>query len=91
MSTPKVAVTSPLGSRLKLSDVPAPQVVVAGVNFGGAPIAPKARISLFTPDDWEEFVYEWVQGLEPSYAQIKRFGGAGDKGADVAAFNLDRS
>ncbi|MFF4026305.1 ABC-three component system protein [Nocardia elegans] len=74
------------GSTAVLADVPVPSPVIAGVSFGGPPISPMGRISLYTADDWEEFVREWVQGLKASYVQIKRFGGAGDRGADIAAF-----
>ncbi|WP_253858104.1 ABC-three component system protein [Prauserella alba] len=45
---------------------------------------------MYTPDEWEDFIREWVTALKESYVQIKRLGGAGDKGADIAAFKTDR-
>jgi hypothetical protein len=74
----------------ELHDVPDPSLVAAGVTFAGPPVSPKARIAFYSPEDWEEFVYEWAHGIKQSYVQIKRFGGTGDKGADIAAFKTDR-
>lgn len=45
---------------------------------------------MYSPDDWEEFIREWATAVEESYDQIKRLGGAGDKGADIAAFKTCR-
>ncbi|MEU4806370.1 ABC-three component system protein [Actinosynnema sp. NPDC023587] len=45
---------------------------------------------MYTPDEWEEFIREWATALAEDYFQIKRLGGAGDKGADIAAFKTDR-
>jgi hypothetical protein len=45
-----------------------------------------ARVSLYDDVEWELFILEWVHALRAGYVQIKRFGGAGDKGADIAAF-----
>lgn len=72
--------------RTDLHDVPKPTLVDPGVTLLGPPISPKARISLYSDVEWEEFVLEWVCALDENYVQIKRFGGAGDKGADIAAF-----
>lgn len=47
---------------------------------------PKQQIYFYSPDEWEEFISEWATGLDEKYVQIKRFGGANDRGADVAAF-----
>lgn len=52
----------------------------------GAPMPPKHQIYFYSPDEWEEFISEWASGLDERYVQIKRFGGANDRGADVAAF-----
>lgn len=44
---------------------------------------------LFNADDWEDFTVEWVRALGSHegrpYLRVKRMGGAGDRGADVAA------
>jgi hypothetical protein len=52
-------------------------------------VSPQGRIQLYDGDEWEEFIREWVTALETTYVQIKRFGGTGDHGADVAAFKSD--
>lgn len=54
--------------------------------FTGAPMPPKQQIYFYSPDEWEEFISEWATGLDEHYIQIKRLGGAHDRGADVAAF-----
>ncbi|RPK69482.1 hypothetical protein EES45_36600 [Streptomyces sp. ADI97-07] len=44
---------------------------------------------LFNADDWEDFTVEWVHALGlwegRPYLRVQRMGGAGDRGADVAA------
>jgi hypothetical protein len=73
-----------------LSDLAEPRLAPDSVALSGPPVSPQGRISLYSADEWEEFVCEWAHELEKSYVQIKRFGGAGDRGADVAAFESDR-
>jgi hypothetical protein len=52
----------------------------------GVPIPKTLRVQTFSPDDWEEFVEEWATSLESSYQKIRRFGGSGDLGVDIAGF-----
>jgi hypothetical protein len=68
-----------------LSDVPKP---VASTPFvlAGPPVSPAHRIAFYSSGDWEEFIKEWALGLEETYVQVKRLGGAGDEGIDVAGF-----
>jgi hypothetical protein len=73
-----------------ISDMPAPTVGDVLVTLEGPPVPPQGRIQLYSADEWEEFIREWATGLETDYVQIKRFGGSGDKGADVAAFKSDQ-
>jgi hypothetical protein len=73
-----------------LSDMPAPPITDVPVHFSGPPVPPQGRIQLYSSDEWEDFIREWVVGLNAGYVQIKRFGGSGDKGADVAAFKSDQ-
>lgn len=40
---------------------------------------------LFSPDQWECFVQEWVDSLRDEYELVERCGGAGDMGRDVIA------
>lgn len=76
--------------RSVLSDMPLPTEIDPSVALDGPPVSPAGRIRLYSPDEWEEFIREWATGLPQTYAQIKRLGGAGDKGADIAAFKTDR-
>ena len=46
-------------------------------------------MEIFSPDEWEIFVEEWVEVKSTVYVEIERFGGAGDKGRDVAAYITD--
>ena len=64
-------------------------MTVEAVNLDGPPVPPQGRIQLYSSDEWEQFIREWITGLEAEYVQIKSFGGAGDKGADVAAFKTE--
>jgi C-terminal domain 6 of the ABC-three component (ABC-3C) systems len=52
----------------------------------GVPISKSARLQLFSASEWEGFVEEWASSLKARYFAVKRHGGAGDKGIDVAAF-----
>lgn len=74
---------------LKLSDMPAPPPTNVHVTLDGPPLLPQGRIQLFSSEEWEDFIREWATGLTAKYVQIKRFGGSGDKGADVAAFKSE--
>lgn len=56
----------------------------------GAPIPKPMRVRNFSPDEWEEFVEEWATTLESSYVKVRRFGGSGDLGVDIAGFCGDQ-
>ena len=47
------------------------------------------RVRLFSPDDWEEFTEEWASSLKKDYAKVRRFGGSGDLGVDIAGICTD--
>ncbi len=51
-------------------------------------LSPAQVISHYSGDQWEEFVDELVEGIEsaPGYLLVKRMGGPGDLGIDVAGF-----
>lgn len=70
----------------QLSDMPAPDDEFLTASLEGPAIPPAGRIQLYSSDEWEQFIREYVTGLPGEYIQIKRFGGAGDRGADIAAF-----
>lgn len=56
----------------------------------GLPIPATLRVQVFSPDDWEMFTEEYASSLEANYAKIRRFGGSGDMGIDVACFCTDQ-
>jgi len=55
------------------------------VNYGKR-IIPLKLVELFSAEEWEEFIEEWVDLKEKQYLEIERFGGAGDNGRDVVAY-----
>lgn len=72
----------------ELFDISEPATLVSStVNFTGKPLTPVQIIHFYSPNEWEEFVTEWVYAIRGSYKQVKRLGGPGDRGVDVAAFN----
>lgn len=44
---------------------------------------------MFSAEDWELFIEEWLDLKKAHYFTTERFGGAGDKGRDVAAYVTD--
>ncbi len=54
--------------------------------FSGPPVPPAHRVYFYSSTDWEEFIKEWALGLDDNYDQVKRLGGSGDEGIDVAGF-----
>jgi hypothetical protein len=48
------------------------------------------RVRGFSPDDWEEFIEEWASSLKGDYLKVRRFGGSGDLGVDIAGFCTDQ-
>lgn len=55
----------------------------------GVPIPKQARVTMFSANEWEEFVEEWCGSLDDSYHLIRRHSGAGDMGIDVAGYLSD--
>jgi hypothetical protein len=57
----------------------------------GAPIDPLVRLASFTADEFERFIWEWVNGyIADQYVEVQHRGAAGDKGRDVIGW-LDQS
>lgn len=67
-----------------------PAVLTAAHAEHGPRIAPRKVIQTYDPDEWEVFIEEWATGLSPKYVAVRRFGGSGDRGVDVAGFKTDR-
>lgn len=56
----------------------------------GVPIPKVMRVKLFSPEAWEEFIEEWASALKSDYTKVRRFGGSGDLGVDIAGFCSDK-
>ena len=62
-----------------------PPSLAADVVASGLPVHPEDRVKLFSADQWERFVHEWVDSLRDEYDLVERCGGVGDMGRDVIA------
>jgi hypothetical protein len=58
------------------------------VVASGPSIPPIERISLFSEEQWEQFIDEWAASL-PDYQKVERASGAGDKGCDVIGYPVE--
>ena len=56
----------------------------------GPYILPQMRIQLYDDTEWEQFVEECTHSLKKKYMDVRRAGGAGDQGIDIAAFKTDK-
>jgi hypothetical protein len=67
-----------------------PQAAIASATashvVAGIPIPKVARVKIFSPEEWEQFVEEWASSLESLYLKVRRLAGAGDFGVDIAGF-----
>jgi hypothetical protein len=55
----------------------------------GRPILPIKRVEIFSADEWEIFIEEWLDIKKKNYLEVERMGGAGDQGRDIAAYITD--
>ena len=60
------------------------------INYGKR-IIPIKLVEIFSADEWEQFVEEWIEVKRTSYIETERFGGAGDKGRDVVGYKTDKN
>ena len=71
-----------------------PKVLLAAPSsahvHSGLPIPKAIRVKNFSPEEWEVFIEEWATSLKSAYVKVRRFGGAGDCGVDVAGFCTDK-
>lgn len=69
-----------------LADIPPPNCTGASatkIQFGKT-FQPQQQILLYSADEWEEFIREWVHSQTSNYVSVRRYGGSGDMGIDVA-------
>jgi hypothetical protein len=55
------------------------------INFG-LRITPLKLIEVFTSEQWEEFIEEWLDLKRKIFHSVERIGGAGDMGRDVIEY-----
>lgn len=82
-----------LGEVISVRDLrpPTPSIVLNAADAEHGPrIAPRKVIQTYDSDEWEVFIEEWATGLSPRYVRVRRFGGSGDRGVDVAGFKTDQ-
>lgn len=56
----------------------------------GPRMRPNAILASYDDEEWETFIEEWAAARESDYVSVRRFGGSGDRGVDIAGFNSDR-
>ncbi len=59
-------------------------VTSQSVNFGQS-VLPVKRVEIFSAEEWESFIEEWLDVKKNEYKKIERLAGAGDKGRDIVA------
>lgn len=52
----------------------------------GLPIDKVIRVTTFSPAEWESFTEEWASSFKDLYVCVKRYGGSGDQGIDIAGY-----
>jgi hypothetical protein len=75
-------------SSLQLNAIPeSPHKAVTSskVQFGRI-IPPQQQILIYSSEEWEEFIREWVHSQKAKYSQVLRCAGPNDMGVDVAGF-----
>jgi hypothetical protein len=70
---------------------PAPRRLRADQLLQGPKFAPEKLVTLYSPEEWELFVREWLEALKGKYHTVERLGGAGDQGRDVVAYTTGPS
>lgn len=74
----------------QLHEMPKPSVPQASASSTkvqtGRLFPPQQHLLLYSPDEWEQFIHEWVDAKRVQYQQVLRLAGSGDMGIDVAAY-----
>lgn len=73
---------------MEINDV-APPSLLPHAGGSGLRLTPSQQLLHYSADQWEEFVREWAAQLPSDYVRVKRIGGSGDAGADVAGFRSE--
>jgi len=69
---------------MELVEVETPSSTERKVGAGHQILSPVQLIMFYPPAEWEQFIFEWVTARRGFFAEVKRLGGAGDRGIDIA-------
>ncbi|SCD31932.1 MULTISPECIES: ABC-three component system protein [unclassified Streptomyces] len=87
---PRQAYPSPTAAApVQFYDLPEPSQTATALSAtaGSLQLTPRQVLAQYSPEQWEEFILEWVLGLKrENYVSVVGLGGSHDRGADVAAF-----
>lgn len=75
---------------LKDINIPVSSPTYNDVVNNGPNIHPQKHIQLYDDKEWELFTEECTHSLKQEYTYVRRAGGAGDQGIDIAAFRTDK-
>jgi hypothetical protein len=71
---------------MESTELPQPDAGDAEVGIPRPTLLPHQMLLFLSPDEWEEFIREWGTALVHDYDSVRRVGGSGDGGRDVAGF-----
>ena len=72
-----------------IPEPPAAEPASAGKVIHGKLIPAQQQILLYSSDEWERFIEEWVHYQRSRYQHVTRLAGSGDMGIDIAGFTDD--
>lgn len=76
---------------LKEIPEPSPKTSTSSKVLFGRTIPPQQQILLYSSEEWEELILEWVHSQRVKYSDVRRFAGANDMGIDVAGLTGEKS
>jgi hypothetical protein len=82
----------PIFDHIPLADIPDPPKLhpdIASAYSSGPKQTPKVQLYAYEPDEWEEFIYEWVTAIKGEYCYVRRLGGTHDRGIDIAGLKTN--
>jgi hypothetical protein len=75
-----------------LAEIPPPaeQPILTTSRLAGPRLTPSQIVTVYSPDEWEQFVHEWTYCLKSQYLDVRRLSGPGDHGLDVVGLVTGR-
>lgn len=74
---------------LREINIPVASPTYRDVINNGHSITPQQHILLYSDKEWEVFTEECTHSMKQEYHSVRRAGGAGDQGIDIAGFRTD--